>query len=103
MKYLSSHERGPLPSDVSLPGGSGVNNLSASAGEVRDMGSISGLGRPPGGGNSNTLSILAWGILWSEEPGGLQSMGWQRVRHTGLHTPSGVRTSYRSVPEKIHS
>ena len=26
-------------------------------------------------------SILAWEILWTEEPGGLQPMGWQRVRH----------------------
>ena len=26
-------------------------------------------------------SILAWKIPWSEEPGGLQSMGSQRVRH----------------------
>ena len=26
-------------------------------------------------------SILAWGILWTEEPGGLQSMGSQRVGH----------------------
>ena len=26
-------------------------------------------------------SILAWEILWTEEPGGLQSMGWQRVGH----------------------
>ena len=26
-------------------------------------------------------SILAWRILWTEEPGGLQSMGSQRVRH----------------------
>ena len=25
--------------------------------------------------------ILAWRILWTEEPGGLQSMGSQRVRH----------------------
>ena len=25
--------------------------------------------------------ILAWEIPWTEEPGGLQSMGWQRVRH----------------------
>ena len=25
--------------------------------------------------------ILAWGIPWTEEPGGLQSMGLQRVRH----------------------
>ena len=26
-------------------------------------------------------SILAWEIPWTEEPGGLQSMGWQRVRN----------------------
>ena len=26
-------------------------------------------------------SILAWEILWTEEPGGLESMGSQRVRH----------------------
>ena len=25
--------------------------------------------------------ILAWRIAWTEEPGGLQSMGSQRVRH----------------------
>ena len=26
-------------------------------------------------------SILAWGNPWTKEPGGLQSMGSQRVRH----------------------
>ena len=26
-------------------------------------------------------SILPWEIPWTEEPGGLQSMGWQRVIH----------------------
>jgi len=26
-------------------------------------------------------SILAWRILWTEEPDGLQPMGSQRVRH----------------------
>ena len=26
-------------------------------------------------------SIIAWEILWTEEPGGLQSVGAQRVRH----------------------
>ena len=26
-------------------------------------------------------SVLAWRIPWTEEPGGLQSMGWQRVGH----------------------
>ena len=32
-------------------------------------------------GKANHSSILAWRIPWAEEPGGLQSMGWQRVRH----------------------
>ena len=27
------------------------------------------------------FSILAWKIPWTEEPGGLQFMGLQRVRH----------------------
>ena len=26
-------------------------------------------------------SILAWEITWTEEPGGLQFLGYQRVRH----------------------
>ena len=26
-------------------------------------------------------SILVWRIPWTEEPGGLQSMGWKSVRH----------------------
>ena len=26
-------------------------------------------------------SILVWRIPWTEEPGGLQTMGWQSVRH----------------------
>ena len=30
---------------------------------------------------ANHCSILAWEILWTEEPGGLQSMGSQRARY----------------------
>ena len=32
-------------------------------------------------GMATHSSILAWRILWTEEPGRLQSMGLQRVRH----------------------
>ena len=32
-------------------------------------------------GMATHSSILAWKIPWTEEPGGLQSMGSQRVRH----------------------
>ena len=30
---------------------------------------------------ANNSSILAWKVPWTEEPGGLQSMGSQRVEH----------------------
>ena len=32
-------------------------------------------------GMATHSSILAWGIPWAEEPGGLQSTGSQRVKH----------------------
>ena len=38
-----------------FPGGSGVKNLPASAGDARDMDSVPGLGRSPGVGNGNAL------------------------------------------------
>ena len=56
-----------------------VKNLPANAGDIRDPGSIPGLGRSPGGGNGNPLSVLAWRIPWTEELGGLCSMGPQRA------------------------
>ena len=52
-----------------------------SACNVEDPGSVPGLGRSPGEGNGNPLQEFAWRILWTEEPGGLQSMGLQRVGH----------------------
>ena len=51
-----------------------VKSLSASLGDARDMGSIPGLGRSPGVGNGNPLSILAWKIPWAEEPGELHTV-----------------------------
>ena len=32
-------------------------------------------------GMATHFSVLAWRISWTEEPGGQQSMGSQRVRH----------------------
>ena len=47
-----------------------------SACNIRDLGSIPGSGRSPGERNGNShSSILAWRIPWTEEAGGLQSMG----------------------------
>ena len=59
-------------------GGSVVKNSPANAG---DASSIPGLGRSQGEEMATHSSILAWEILWTEEPGGLQSKGSQRVRH----------------------
>ena len=47
----------------------------ANAGATGDAGSISGLGRSPGGGNATHSSILEGEIPWTEEPSGPQSMG----------------------------
>ena len=49
--------------------------------ETWDTGSIPGLTRSPGEGSSSSVHILAWRIPWTEEPGRLQSIGSQRVRH----------------------
>ena len=32
-------------------------------------------------GMATHSSTLAWKIPWTEEPAGLQTIGWQRVRH----------------------
>ena len=47
---------------MAFPGGSVVKNLPANAGAVGDMGSIPGLGRPPGegNGNQNPMDRGAW-------------------------------------------
>ena len=58
-----------------------VKNPPASARDIRDRGLIPGSGRSPGGGMATHSSILAWRIPWSEEPGGLWSIGSQRGRH----------------------
>ena len=47
----------------------------------RDLGLIPGFGRSSGKGHGTHSRLLAWKSPWTEEPGGLQSMGSQRVRH----------------------
>ena len=61
-----------------LPGGSVVKNLPASAGDIRDAGSIPGLGRSPRFKKwPSAPQYSSWKIPWTEEPGGLQSIGSQ--------------------------
>ena len=73
-----------------------VRNPPAKAGDMRVVGSIPGLGRSPGGGNGSPLHILAWRIPWTEDPGGLQSMGSQsQTRLKQLSTHTGVLSQER--------
>ena len=66
---------------MGFPGGTSGKELTASVRDVRDAGSIPGSRRSPGGRHSNHSTILAWRIPWTEELGGLQSIGSQRVGH----------------------
>ena len=52
-----------------------------STGSTGDAVSIPGSGRSPGEGNGNPLQYSCLEISWTEEPGRLQSMGSQRIRH----------------------
>ena len=66
----------PVLLSMGLPGGSVVKNLSANAG---DAGLILGWEDPLEKEIAAQSSILAWEITWTEEPGGIQSMGSQKV------------------------
>ena len=63
---------------MGFPGGSNGKESAWSAGEPS---SIPGREDPLEKGMATHSSILAWTIPWTEELGGLQSMGSQRVRH----------------------
>ena len=60
-------------------GGASGKNLPANAGGIRDVGSIPGSGRSLGGGHGNPLQYSC--LENPMEPGGLQSIGSQRVGH----------------------
>ena len=60
---------------MGCPGGLVVQNLPANEG---DTGLILGLGISPGEGNGNMLQYSCLAIPWTEDPGGLQSMGSQK-------------------------
>ena len=84
---------------MDFPGGS---DGKASAYNAGDPGSIPGLGRSPGEGNS---SILAWKIPWTEKPGSLQSMGSTRLSdftftfnvHGIIHSSKKVKATQGTI------
>jgi len=63
---------------LGFPGGTVIMSPPANTG---DTSSTSGSGRYPGVGNNNPLEYSCLENSMAEEPGGLQSMGSQRVRH----------------------
>ena len=63
---------------LGFPDGSDSKESVCNAG---DPGLVPGSGKPLEKKMATHSSILAWKILWTEEPGGLPSMGSHRVRH----------------------
>ena len=74
-----------LPPTLGLPGGSEGNE---SACKERDLGSVPGSGRSPGGGHGHPLQCSCLENPMDKEPGRLQSTGreeWTRLtRHTAV-------------------
>ena len=66
------------PVFLGFPGGSVSKESTCNAGDVS---LIPGLGRSPGGGHGNPLHYSCLENPQTEAPGGLQSMGSQRVGH----------------------
>ena len=78
-----------------------VNSWPANARDIRDAWSISGLGSFPGGRHGNHSRILAWRRPWTEELGGLQFMGSQRVGHDWVtNTHARVHTCTATTPRE---
>ena len=69
---------------LGFPGGSLIKNL-PTVQEMQET-QIRSLSRedPLEEGLATHSSALTWRVPWAEEPGGLQSMGSQRVRHDGV-------------------
>ena len=56
-----------------------IKSLRANAGDLEDMDLIPELRRSLGGGHDNLLQYSCLENPWTEEPGGLRSIGLQRV------------------------
>ena len=78
MSWVVGSNRGRCRNDwVSLVAQMAKNLLAMQEMGVRSLGGED----PPEKGMAAHSSTLAWRIPWIEEPGGLQSMGLQRVGH----------------------
>ena len=75
--YLISYK---LLARLGFPSGSEVKNLPVNTRDARDMGSIPGKGRSPGGGNGNLLNSSSW-----ENP--RDRGAWQAIVHEVIKSP----------------
>ena len=66
---------------MGFPGCSVVKNLPANAGAAGDIGLIPDWEDPLEEEKATHSSICVWKILWTEEPGGLESIESHRVGH----------------------
>ena len=92
---------------LGFPSGSVIKNLPTMQ-EPQEMW-VQSLGQedPPEEGTATHFSILAWRISWTEESGGVQSMGSPRVGHncTCTHTHGGKYISdkhFYSLTKEYH-
>ena len=92
MEYFYLHVIYLWASQVALV----VNNLPANAGDIRDTGLIPGLGRSAGGGSGSPLQYSCLETPTNRGPGGLQSIGSQRVAHDWID----LACMYISRPSK---
>ena len=80
-----------------FPGGTLVKKIFLPMQEVLEM-RVQSLGQkdPPEKEMATQFSILAWRISWTEESGGLWSMGLQRVGHKWASTHTLKQNKYPS-------
>ena len=80
---------------LDFPSGSMVKNLPAMQEALETQVWSLGREQPLEEETPTHLGILAWSIPWTEDPGGLQSMGFQRFKHDWsdrAHTHAHTRT-----------
>ena len=79
--------------NLGFPGGTVVKNPPDNSGDIRDMGSITGSGSSPGGGNGKPLQYSCMGNPMNRGP-------WQATVHgvTGVSSVSSVAQSCLTLP-----
>ena len=81
LSYESDHILSPMSSCIyySIPCGAMVKESTFQGRRNKQCRFDPWVGKIPGVGNGTYSSMPAWRIQWTEESGGLQPMGWQRV------------------------